>query len=286
MSEQIKHSVRYTEDFVLSLLKKHRYNEDAYAVLPQVANKTGSGVSRTADAVVMGLWPSRGLTLEGIEIKVSRSDWLRELSNPSKADVIFRYCDKWYVACPVGVVDLKKDAFPETWGLLEIEQTRDQLLEKHEDSGYRVVQEPWFRVVERVKAPVRKDVEEPGRGFLASLLRNLQLYSPGEEEVRRQVAEAKALVLRESEEVCERQLSRVRAEQLELKKQVLEFERATGLSVFGDSWGQEKRLEGIGRRLRLLEQMETESSLLESSLEIVASRARSVLSAIEAMKAG
>lgn len=65
----------------------------------------------------MNLWPSRGLELHGFEIKVSRSDWLRELKDPAKAESIVTYCDRWWIA--VGDAEIVKDGeLPPTWGLL------------------------------------------------------------------------------------------------------------------------------------------------------------------------
>lgn len=106
-----------TETDILSLIKK-KFPEEAYAVLPQVRNGTGYERSaRTADAMVMGLWPSRGMELEGFEIKVSRADWLRELKKPQKAEDIFGYCDRWWVV--VADRDIVKDGeLPPTWGLM------------------------------------------------------------------------------------------------------------------------------------------------------------------------
>ena len=47
---------------------KTRYNSPEYCLLPQVRNSTGySSKVRTADAIAMSLWPSRGLTLTGFE---------------------------------------------------------------------------------------------------------------------------------------------------------------------------------------------------------------------------
>lgn len=90
-----------------------------YGFLEEVRNGTGStrAVSRSADALVMSLWPSRGLTLSGIEIKVSRYDWLKELKNPAKAEEIAQYCDYWWIA--VGDKDIVKDGeLPPNWGLI------------------------------------------------------------------------------------------------------------------------------------------------------------------------
>lgn len=55
-----------------------RYRAPAYALLEQVANGTGWKADRFADAVVMSLWPSRGLTVTGFEVKVSRHDYQRD----------------------------------------------------------------------------------------------------------------------------------------------------------------------------------------------------------------
>ena len=66
----------------------------AWAVLHEVPNATGAGKVRTADAIAISLWPSRGLEIHGLEIKVSRSDWRRELKQPEKSVPIQRYCHR------------------------------------------------------------------------------------------------------------------------------------------------------------------------------------------------
>lgn len=97
---------------------KHRFAAPEWALMFEVANGTGSHIRRFADAVAMNLFPSRGLELHGVEIKVSRSDWQRELKNPDKAETIFQFCDRWWVAAPEGIVG--KEELPPTWGLLEM----------------------------------------------------------------------------------------------------------------------------------------------------------------------
>lgn len=85
----------------------------------EVGNATGAGVSRHADAVAMNMWPSRGLSVHGIEMKISRGDWQRELAKPEKAEAIHRYCDFWWLAATRGVVkDIEE--VPPGWGLLEM----------------------------------------------------------------------------------------------------------------------------------------------------------------------
>ncbi len=97
---------------------RRRYPAPAYAFFTEVRNQTGfQKRERTADAMVMGLYPSRGLTLHGFEVKASRSDWLKEMKAPDKAEAIQLYCDRWWLV--VGSASIVQPSeLPETWGLL------------------------------------------------------------------------------------------------------------------------------------------------------------------------
>lgn len=115
----VKRQREWTEDRVIDLLRA-RYKGTAWAFLPKVRNGTGWRRSaRTADAIAMSLWPSRGLHLYGFEVKVDRGDWLREVNDPEKAEDIFSFCDFWYVVAPAGIVHAGE--LPKTWGLIEIQ---------------------------------------------------------------------------------------------------------------------------------------------------------------------
>jgi len=108
---------KWTAQKLLELIKV-KYPGPAWACFGEVRNATGfSRQVRTADAVAMSLYPSRGLELYGFEIKVSRSDWRKELEDPSKADEIARFCHRWYIVAPPGVVP--RSELPPAWGLLE-----------------------------------------------------------------------------------------------------------------------------------------------------------------------
>lgn len=87
-----------------------------YAYLPQVRNGTGfQSTVRTADALVLSLWPSRGLDLMGFEIKVSRGDWLKEKKNPEKAEEIIQYCDRWWIVTSNELI-IREGELPANWG--------------------------------------------------------------------------------------------------------------------------------------------------------------------------
>lgn len=96
----------------------NRWTAPEWAIMWEVAEGTGARGGRYADAVMMSLWPSRGLELHGVEIKISRADWKREAADPTKAEAIAKYCDRWWVHTPEGVVDDLSD-MPPAWGLRE-----------------------------------------------------------------------------------------------------------------------------------------------------------------------
>lgn len=123
------------------------YSQPENAVVFEVAQSTGFAANRRLDAVAMELWPSRGLALHGIEIKVDLHDWRREKANPEKAEEIARFCDTFWIAAPEGLVPVEE--LPSAWGLLELK-------------GGRLGQR-W---------PAKKtDAQPVDRAFLAALLR-------------------------------------------------------------------------------------------------------------------
>jgi hypothetical protein len=94
-----------------------RYAAPRYATLAEVRDATGLAHTRTADAIILCLWGSDRYELMGVEIKVSRSDFLQEIKDIKKADALLRYCDRWYLAA--GDSDIVKEGeLPAGWGLL------------------------------------------------------------------------------------------------------------------------------------------------------------------------
>lgn len=83
-----------------------------------MAEVTPPKTSRRFDLVAIMGWQSRGHEVMGFEVKVARSDWLRELAAPAKAEPLVRLCSRWWIAAPPGVVNV--DELPPSWGLLVI----------------------------------------------------------------------------------------------------------------------------------------------------------------------
>lgn len=134
---------------VLQVLRDGPFRVPAHAWLYEVRNQTGyNRQERYADALVVSLWPSRGIWIGGIEVKVSRSDWRKELDDPTKSSEIQRFCDRWWVAAPAGVVE--EAEVPENWGYFLIDGKKAKEIKK---------------APELTPEPLTK-------GFVASVLRN------------------------------------------------------------------------------------------------------------------
>lgn len=160
---------RLDEAAMVALLRA-RYPADKYAFFAGVRDAPGFDATRTLDALAMGLWPSAGLDIHGFEVKVSRSDWLRELRQPSKAGTFIEKVDRfWFAVADNSIVrDLE---LPQGCGLLVATPA----------GGLRV----------RVEAP-KLSPQPIGRQFLASILRHAMLASPGELAIRAAVGKAVA----------------------------------------------------------------------------------------------
>lgn len=204
---------------ILKALSAKRFKSPAYVMLREVRNATGWAANRAADAIVVSCWPSHGLWLGGIEQKVSRGDWLRELKQPEKAHAIMRYCAHWWVATTPGIV--RDGELPENWGLLEVD-----------DAG---------KVTEKVRAP--KLTPEPiTLDFVCALLRNhaegfegelARARQSGVASVKLDSASANAEDLKYELDMARREAkaAKERAERLQLE--VSSFERRTGACVAG-----------------------------------------------------
>lgn len=184
-----------------------------YAILWEVAPATGYGHRpRYADAMLMSLWPSRGLELHGVEIKVSRSDWLREAKDPTKAEALAAFCDRWWLHVAPGVIhDLAE--VPVTWGVRVWDGKK------------------WATLREAEKTPAAPC----DRTFLAALMRRA-----AQSVEARATIMADAVLERERAKI-EEEIARGVAERSERKGKALEvveaMEAALGFKLSPDGWG-------------------------------------------------
>lgn len=233
---------------VCGLLKK-RFCAPEWALFFEVGDATGGRASRWADAVAMNLWPSRGLAINGFEIKVSRADWLGELRNPAKAEAIASKCDMWWLVAAEGVV--QDGELPDTWGLLEVNARG---------------------LIQRKQAKQRLPRPELSREFLAALIRRAGQVDDAE---RRRLVEAETKRLRsESEDRIEREIKFRSARYSELQEAVDDFERASGLKISGWNGGAD-----IGKAVAIVKRIGVDS--IYSAARGVINQARSLADGLE-----
>jgi hypothetical protein len=100
---------------------KYNGNGIRYTRAEHVKNMTGFSSSRVCDYMAMDLWGGYGIhsgpKLHGHEVKVSRSDWLTELKDPTKAEEFAQYCDFWWLVVSDKTI-VKPGELPEGWGLM------------------------------------------------------------------------------------------------------------------------------------------------------------------------
>lgn len=204
---QITHGALH-EKQAIDLLRE-KLNEHGQIVLPQVRNGTGHTYRcRTADALIVETWASRGIGFTGVEYKRSRGDWLAELKAPAKAEEIGKYCRYWVILAPAGLIDLAE--LPELWGLWEI----------HDNKHIKVTH----------RAPLKKKVVPPTVEFVCSILRSNREYDPAyhhDWQLRQKIEDEMKARFKDK-------LERVNNELAELKKSIFNFEQETGLRLNWD----------------------------------------------------
>lgn len=199
--------VDVTEFELFKSLKSH-YPPREFALIPQVGNRTGFGTSRHADALALGLWPSRGMRLHGFEIKSHRGDWVRELADPAKAEEISQFCNHWWIVAANDAI-VKDGELPPTWGLYVFNPEKESLIRK-------------------VAAPT-KEAKTPGLDFIAAMLRRAQEVVTPDAVVKEAVDRAVAQTRKDTQSHNKYELDLY----TDLKRRVAEFEKKTGVRISG-----------------------------------------------------
>lgn len=234
---------------VLALRRAYPSNE--YAVVAQVANATGSNVSRWADAIAMGLWPSRGLHLHGFEMKSSRSDWKRELDQPEKAETIASKCNYWWIVAGADNI-VQLDELPQPWGLYvcvagELIKKKPAVFVERESTLPRSF----------VAAILRQAQEQCDVTAIASLVEETKLFA----EYQRGLDVGEKRGLAQSDGAV--------AKLAELEKLVSGFEKAAGIDLHQFRWEDPAALGAAFRRVVRGEAKRDEERMLASAKSIV-----------------
>ena len=243
-----------TPEIMLAL--KSKYPPPQYTLLFEVRNKTGYGISTTryADAIVLDLYPSKGLYMSGFEFKTTRTDLINDLRNPSKHQEISKHCNFWWLV--VGDRKIIKDGeIPEKWGLM-VPRGKQLVIKKH--------------------APLTETPDVP-KYFMASLLRSALRVSPAEEEIRVAVDRAIQQERPTSKANIEYKVKSQRGEIDSLQRSITAFEEKSGMKI--QTWNvgrmgeavkfvMEGGLKGLETRIRTIKRDSDQISKIAQTVEL------------------
>lgn len=225
------HSVLVNE--ILAQIERG-YRPPHFVFLPEFRGATGFDRCRSADAVAIGLYKSRGQEITGFEVKVSRADWLKELRTPDKADGIGQYCDEWFIAVHDEQI-VKLSELPKPWGLIVVDVQKKKR---------KCLKPALTRTPRPMSAELRSSIIQ--RCFLL----NQNAIGRAEElqKVREEGFKAgEAHALRDFEGLKK------------LRQQVADFQSASGISIH--EWSDGK---GMGEAMRVVMHQESLSGLANS----------------------
>lgn len=218
---------RFNAGHVCAALER-RYNPESkprqYATFQEVPD---AAQRRRVDFIAVNTWQSRGRIVEGVEVKVARADWLKELAHP-KADSWYAVVDRWWVAAPPGVV--LDGELPATWGLLELRPHRDT-----------------HRLFKVTDAPKLTPAADWPLWFVMRLLsRGIDIRTATPEEIEKARAEGHS----KGVEYGKSWASTQREREGEASRQLHELLAVLGLRYFG---GETQRLTQVKQALALIE---------------------------------
>lgn len=201
---------------VLSILAT-KYPPPFWAFIREFRNATAFDATRSADALAVGLYRSRGQVIIGFEKKIYRSDWLRELKRPEKAEPIAQFCDYFHVV----VTDLsivQVDELPQPWGLIVVDQVK--------------------RKVHQAKKAEQLKAAAITRPFMCAIIK--QAMDVAQMPAVEALKEAREAGYKEGFERAEGQRPFELKELHKLKEQIAAFEQASGVKL--DSWSDGRKI--------------------------------------------
>lgn len=188
------------------------WTPEQYVTIEEAPDSADRG-GRKLDALVCGMWSSRGYELDGVEIKISMSDWQRELKDAAKADWWFQHVHRFWVAVPAPLAVKVIPDLPPAWGLLACSETGCKVAVKA--TKHEAVPLPWSCVLGLLRA---------SSGCGANAL--LRARREGTEEGERRAREKLDRLTGDPQ---------IREDRDRLAEKIAAFERESGISL-RDSW--------------------------------------------------
>lgn len=213
---------------VLEVKLAEKYPRDRYALFFNVPDAVGTNANRRADAIAIGCWRSVGHSIDGFELKVSRSDWLREVGQVRKADPFVERCDRWWLVTSSPDI-AKLEEIPACWGWMALTK-----------GGLRV---------QRPATKLPGDPKYIDRLFAIGILRKMQEDMTRAPEVRQIIEAAQAKREEEIEQRVKWRTEHNNRRREELEHKIAKFEEQSGLKI--DDW----RLGNVAKLAKAIDEM-------------------------------
>jgi len=216
-----------SKEIIYALKNKYSPEVGEWAFLEQVGKSISDSYNTWADAIVVGMWKSRGHEIIGFEVKTSRQDWLREKRKPSKADGVGKFCHRFYLV--VGDESIVKEGeLPMNWGLM-VPHTKNSLRIKKE-------------------AVIIKNPEPATMGFMCAILRRAMQQCLPEKRLQREYRRG----LTEGEKIGQnwnkKQLEWKEKQNQSLIDKIEHFEKEAGFKI-DEGWN---KPEEVGKILKMI----------------------------------
>jgi len=101
-------------------------------------------IDRRIDLFAINCWPSKRLVRIAHEIKISVSDFKKEISQPNKRAPFVRFANEFYFVTPAGLLAKYYDQIPVGCGLMEIIDDKPKIII---ESDYNESQPTWEFVI-------------------------------------------------------------------------------------------------------------------------------------------
>lgn len=213
------------KEIIDAIIKRYAFNKvrPRYVVAVQVHDAAGFNFRRRLDAVVLDTWPSKGMSLHGMEIKVSKADLRKELVDPAKMEQFIERTglDYFSIVTPKGVANL--DLIPERYGWILLN-----------DNGKLVTRRKALRLTDQDK------IYHVPRSFMAAFCRALIQRSISDEGIRQAREEGLATGRQEADY----KVGRLEHKLTALETNIADFEEASGIEI-SKSWGHGKMGEAV-----------------------------------------
>lgn len=232
---------------------RERFSGQEWAFFAELRGGTAWTRESRADGLAMNLWPSRGMEVHGFEIKVSRSDWTRELKNPAKAEQLQQFCDRWWVVLGDEKI-IQSGELPPTWGLM-------------------VPRGLALRVVKEAPKLEAKPLDRP---FIAAILKRASSAGAVEPLVQAAVDQARKRWEADRQQLLDLERASDRRQITDLEEQIAAFEKASGLEI--SRWS----ARNIGEAVRFVMETRGKGNAIADQLRVLAQKSRQIAENAEA----